>query len=141
MKSSIAAFCAIFVCLNGFCQPVLNEDQNKKPVNIENKEIFIDSSGTYIKDEEKAEYIIEIGLAAKLELLKEEFGDFYAPYIIANKIVAGMTKNMVIESWGEPSDVNIISLSQGFHEQWYYPGAYVVFEDDVVSGYSGQKKY
>jgi len=45
-----------------------------------------------------------------------------------------MTKNMCLDSWGSPSDINKTIGSFGVHEQWVYGlGSYVYFENGVIT--------
>lgn len=50
------------------------------------------------------------------------------------KIYIGMTKEMVLMSWGEPKKINKTILASGVSEQWVYSlDSYVYFDDGVVS--------
>lgn len=40
---------------------------------------------------------------------------------------------MVLESWGNPNDINRTISSYGVHEQWCYDDAYLYFEDGKLT--------
>jgi len=42
-----------------------------------------------------------------------------------------MTKQMAIDSWGEPKEINRTVFSNGVHEQWVYENAYLYFKNDI----------
>ncbi len=51
-------------------------------------------------------------------------------------IILGMTREMVIASWGEPQDVHRTAGSWGIHEQWIYGNnQYVYFENDILTSW------
>lgn len=59
-------------------------------------------------------------------------------YILAGKIVIGMTKEQVEASWGQPRDVNRTVGSWGVHEQWIYgsyAGCYLYFEEGILTSW------
>ncbi len=51
------------------------------------------------------------------------------------KITFGMTREMVIASWGQPDDVNRTVTQLRTHEQWVYNDEYVYFDDGVVTSW------
>ena len=59
-----------------------------------------------------------------------KYGDYYGKLILQNKIKIGMTKEMVLESWGKPYDINRIIGEFGVEEQWCYHDTYLYFEND-----------
>ncbi len=52
---------------------------------------------------------------------------------MAEQIHLGMTREMVLESWGRPRDVNRTTSAAGVWEQWVYGGGYVYFTNGRVS--------
>ena len=69
----------------------------------------------------------------KAELIKK-YGASTANLILQGKIRIGMTKDMCIDAWGNPSDINKTTGSFGVHEQWVYGlGSYVYFENGVIT--------
>jgi hypothetical protein len=46
-----------------------------------------------------------------------------------------MTREMLIESWGSPNDINRTVGSWGVHEQMIYGEVYVYVENDVVTSW------
>ncbi len=51
-------------------------------------------------------------------------------------IMLGMTREMVIVTWGEPEDVHKTVGSWGVHEQWIYKhNQYVYFENDILTSW------
>ena len=66
--------------------------------------------------------------------LTKKYGASNANLILQGKIRIGMTKNMCLDSWGSPSDINKTIGSFGVHEQWVYGlGSYVYFENGVIT--------
>jgi|WetSurMetagenome_2_1015567.scaffolds.fasta_scaffold06003_7 hypothetical protein len=55
--------------------------------------------------------------------------------IINKKVKIGMTKNMVLDSWGEPDDINRSVGSWGVHEQWVYGENYLYFENGKLTSF------
>lgn len=69
----------------------------------------------------------------KAELAKK-YGASNANLILQGKIRTGMTKDMCIDAWGNPSDINKTTGSFGVHEQWVYGlGSYVYFENGIIT--------
>lgn len=50
-----------------------------------------------------------------------------------NEVFIGMNKDMVLLSWGKPSDINRTIGSWGTHEQWVYHSGYLYFENDKLT--------
>jgi hypothetical protein len=46
-----------------------------------------------------------------------------------------MTKAMLIESIGNPDDINRTVGSWGVHEQWIYSRTYIYLENDIVTSW------
>lgn len=66
--------------------------------------------------------------------LTRKYGASNANLILQGKIRIGMTQEMCIDAWGNPSDVNKTSGSFGVHEQWVYGvGSYVYFENGIIT--------
>ncbi len=55
--------------------------------------------------------------------------------IIERKIWIGMSKEMMIDSWGTPKDINRSVGSWGVHEQCIYGDTYVYVENDKVTSW------
>lgn len=53
--------------------------------------------------------------------------------ISKNKLLADMTREQVVMSWGQPSDTNTYQSSSLTYEQWIYPGAYLYFWNGRLS--------
>jgi len=65
--------------------------------------------------------------------LIKKYGQQNSKLIIEGKVRIGFTKQMCIESWGEPEEINKTSGSYGVHEQWVYGnGNYLYFENGVL---------
>ena len=66
--------------------------------------------------------------------LIRKYGKKNALLILDNKVQIGFTKQMCIEAWGEPYDINRTITSWGVHEQWVYGiGSYLYFEDNILT--------
>ena len=72
----------------------------------------------------------------RIEFIKDNprIADIYKKAIRSGVILIGMTKDMVIASWGRPKDINSTITSYGVHEQWIYGShKYVYLEDGIVT--------
>ena len=67
----------------------------------------------------------------------ETYSVFFWNTIINNQIQLGMTKEMVIDSWGRPDDINRTVGSWGVHEQWVYERnkTYLYFENGILTSW------
>lgn len=66
--------------------------------------------------------------------LIKKYGKNIAKTILDGKVKIGFTKQMCIEAWGEPDNINRTSGSYGVHEQWVYDsGSYLYFEKGVLT--------
>lgn len=70
----------------------------------------------------------------KSDLIKK-YGASNGLKIFEEKIWIGMTKEMLIESWGRPNDINRTVGSWGVHEQCIYSSAYIYIENGVVTSW------
>ena len=69
----------------------------------------------------------------KASLIKK-YGKKKALLILENAVQIGFTKEMCIEAWGEPYDINRTVTKNGVHEQWVYGiGRYLYFEGNVLT--------
>jgi hypothetical protein len=59
--------------------------------------------------------------------------------ISKNKIAIGMTKEMVIDSWGDPENINRDVGSWGIHEQWIYNSTYLYFENGKLTAFQDRQ--
>lgn len=69
------------------------------------------------------------------EILVNKYGKTYAKLILENKIRIGMTKEMVIESWGKPDHINRTVTSSVVHEQWVYKDNYLYFDNGTLTAW------
>ncbi|MFR9498389.1 MAG: hypothetical protein SNI05_08190 [Rikenellaceae bacterium] len=69
----------------------------------------------------------------KAKLIKQ-YGKANAELILKNQIKLGFTKQMCIESWGEPEDINKTITYYGTHEQWVYGlDTYIYFDNNKLT--------
>ena len=62
-------------------------------------------------------------------MLVKKYGATNAKLIENGEVKIGFTKQMCIESWGEPDDINTTTTAYGIHEQWvYYDDYYWSFD-------------
>lgn len=89
------------------------------------------------EEQEKADYEAKLAkeeAAYKAKLIRK-YGKRNALLILDNKVILGFTKDMCIEAWGEPSDINRTITRYGTREQWVYGlGCYLYFEGNILSG-------
>ena len=69
----------------------------------------------------------------KATLIKK-YGKRNALLILENAVKIGFTKEMCVESWGEPYDINRTVTRNCIHEQWVYGiGRYLYFEGNILT--------
>ena len=69
----------------------------------------------------------------KANLIKK-YGKRNALLILENAVQIGFTKEMCIEAWGEPYDINRTVTRNIIHEQWVYDiGRYLYFEGNILT--------
>ena len=66
-----------------------------------------------------------------------EYGEMDGKRIYAKKVWIGMNKNMAMESWGYPTDINKTETAYGISEQWVYDKGnynykYLYFENNKL---------
>ncbi len=67
-------------------------------------------------------------------VLIRKYGKRNALLILDNIVKLGFTKEMCIEAWGEPYDINRTITNNGIHEQWVYDiGRYLYFEGNILT--------
>ncbi len=77
-------------------------------------------------------------LAEKEALINKytlKYGSTIAKKIVNGYIWLGMTKEMAIDSWGHPDDINKSVGSWGVHEQWIYGNQYLYFENGKLTSW------
>jgi len=87
------------------------------------------------KENEKYKKIKKANEVNRLASLTSKFGQTAAKKILEKKIWIGMTKEMAVESWGMPQDINRTVGSFGIHEQWIYGNTYLYFEDGKLTSW------
>jgi hypothetical protein len=76
--------------------------------------------------------------AAKLKVLTILYGEKIAIRIMQKKVWRGMTKEMVLQSIGEPKSVKRTAFSNVIKEQWEYSdGTLLFFDNDTLMAYGG----
>lgn len=69
----------------------------------------------------------------KANLIKK-YGKRNALLILENAVQIGFTKEMCVEAWGEPYDINRTVTRNSIHEQWVYGiGRYLYFEGNILT--------
>lgn len=53
--------------------------------------------------------------------------------VLRREVVIGMTRYQAEASWGKPSQINETTTAAGIREQWVYGGAYLYFENGVLT--------
>lgn len=63
----------------------------------------------------------------------EKYGNETGQLILNRKVKIGWTKQMCIESWGKPKDINRTTTLNVVHEQWVYSlKRYLYFDNDIL---------
>lgn len=126
----------------------LLEDSDKRTYNFlitsdfEEKIIYaeeqrkIEEENARKRAQEEAEYRAKIEREEreyKANLIKK-YGKDNALLILDGQVKIGFTKEMCIESWGRPYDINRTVTAYGTHEQWVYGlWCYLYFEDGILT--------
>ena len=72
--------------------------------------------------------------AARKSNLIKKYGETIANDMLKGYVRIGWTKEMCIEAWGRPKDINKTTGSYGVHEQWVYGGGnYLYFENGKLT--------
>lgn len=74
----------------------------------------------------------EIFLKSEADRYTERFGEASWQTILAGKVRAGFTEEMVLLSWGKPVKINQAS----YGNQWVYDGQYLYFERGVMTSFN-----
>ena len=117
---------------------------------------FLDQIRDSIKKEIALKRIKNIGDAKTIKLPKEvtddslrliekqkfvkdifkKYGKKWGKLVSEKKIMIGMTKEMVLDSWGKPKDINRTVGEWGVHEQWIYSlDTYLYFENGKLTSW------
>jgi hypothetical protein len=68
------------------------------------------------------------------ENLIKKYGEKNGSMIADGRVAIGMSKQMCIDSWGKPQDINRTTGTYGVHEQWVYNlKSYLYFEGDILT--------
>lgn len=68
-----------------------------------------------------------------IEIIRK-YGKYYGNLILAGKVQLGMTKQMCIEVWEEPIDVNTTITPGNVNEQWVYSlDCYLYFDNGILT--------
>jgi hypothetical protein len=66
--------------------------------------------------------------------LIEKYGYKNGEYIFIHQVKIGWTKEMCIDAWGKPIDINKTTVSNGIHEQWVYSlKKYLYFDNGILT--------
>lgn len=68
------------------------------------------------------------------EMIKK-YGPHYGKIVNEGRYAIGMTKQMILDSIGNPKDINRTVGSWGSHEQWVYENFYIYFENGKVTSF------
>lgn len=86
------------------------------------------------REEQEQQAIFAQEEAREKARLIKKYGKRNAQLIFDEKVEIGFTKQMCIESWGEPQDINRTITRNRVHEQWVYGiGRYLYFEGNYLT--------
>lgn len=122
------------------------EEEKTEQIRIANKILFEKEQKNSAEKRKKDQ---QIAIAKRIQAEKEErieiekrrssliekYGSEIGLKIFEKRIWIGMTKTMLIESWGTPSDINRSVGAWGIHEQCVYYNANVYVENDKVTSW------
>lgn len=86
------------------------------------------------REEQEQQAIFAQEEAQEKARLIKKYGKRKAQLILDEKVEIGFTKQMCIEAWGEPQDINRTITRNRVHEQWVYGiGCYLYFEGNYLT--------
>ena len=68
-----------------------------------------------------------------------KYGKIYAKLVYNQEVRIGMTKKMVIDSWGEPSKINRTVTESVTEEQWIYSDSYLYFTNGKLTAFQDEQ--
>ncbi len=98
-------------------------------------------SRLYLDSLIKAEQLTQFKLKTKQEeemrrkQIIQKYGAEKGNKILQAKIWIGMTKEMAIESWGKPNNINRTVTAFTTNEQWVYGTKYLYFENGLLTAW------
>jgi hypothetical protein len=109
----------------------------KKDQDYESEKLQQEKHQALKNDQQKKEQALKNEQQAKQrkQNLINKYGQVNAEKILAGKIWIGMTKEMAIESWGKPEDINRTVTSYSVSEQWVYGERYLYFDDGILTSW------
>jgi len=119
-----------------FGSDYLNDLANYDQITDPNKKIVL--SALYEKRLHQTQNSAEktkLAKNQKRKILIDKYGERDALRILNRKIWLGMTKEMAIQSIGNPTDIKRTVFSFGVHELWVYSNLYLHFEDGVLNSW------
>ncbi len=63
------------------------------------------------------------------------WSDTICTAVTNKKILIGMTKEQVYESWGYPKKTHRVVSATGVKEQWAFPGTFLYFENGILTSW------
>lgn len=85
------------------------------------------------EEQEQQEMLAREEAHEKTRLIKK-YGKYNTQLILDEKVAIGFTKEMCIEAWGEPQDINRTITRNKVYEQWVYGiGCYLYFEGNYLT--------
>lgn len=102
------------------CKLSLIIENYKGKKTIVSHDVVIDNANLAFTVKESKKLITRFGLSNFKSILEE-------------KVSLGMTKEMVIFSWGKPNDINKTITKSSVSEQWIYEDNYLYFEGDKLT--------
>lgn len=110
-------------------------DQVNEKIEIEKQKIEYKKYQKRLDDKLQKEQLekIEKEKRRKSELI-QHYGEESADLILIKKVKIGWTKEMCLESWGKPQEINKTTTANLIHEQWVYSlKRYLYFNDDLLA--------
>ncbi len=71
----------------------------------------------------------------KYAFLVQKYGQENADQIMARKVWKGMTKDMVLDSWGKPRQIDRYIGKTSVKEEWYYKTRVLFIQDGKLVGW------
>lgn len=125
---------SIYYCDNFILESLENYNNKILQEKEENKKLEAARSNKILQEKEEKKKLEAARIKRKQELINK-FGTQNAIDILSGKIWIGMSKEMLLESWGRPKDINRTVTSTNVREQWVYESQYVYLENNIVTAW------
>jgi hypothetical protein len=118
------------------CQKVIEyRDSIQRELGLKKLHEIEEWEAKKVIEEIKSDSLRQIEEKKFLKEMIKKYGKKWGKIVGEKEIMIGMTKEMVLDSWGRPNDINRTVGSWGVHEQWVYSSSYLYFENGKLTSW------